>query len=52
MANNRYVLDTSAIFALIENEDGADRVEQVLKEGEILIPWLALLEVTYVSRQE
>lgn len=30
MADSRFVLDTSAIFTLIENEDGSDRVEQVL----------------------
>lgn len=52
MANNRYVLDTSAIFTLIENEDGADRVEELLRKSEIFLPWLVLLEVTYVSRQE
>lgn len=52
MANSRYVLDTSAVFALIEDEDGADRVEQILEEDEILLPWLVLLEITYVSRQE
>ncbi len=52
MAAKRYVLDTSALFTLIENEDGADRVEQILKKGEIILPWLVLLEVTYISRQE
>ena len=40
------------MFALIEDEDGADRVEQILEEDEILLPWLVLLEITYVSRQE
>jgi predicted nucleic acid-binding protein len=52
VASSPYILDTSAIFVLIENEDGADRVEQLLREKEILIPWLVLLEVTYISRQE
>lgn len=32
MANNRFVLDTSAIFTLIEDEEGASRVELVLKK--------------------
>ena len=34
MANNRFVLDTSAIFTLIEDEEGASRVEQILKKGD------------------
>jgi uncharacterized protein len=52
VANNRFVLDTSAIFTLIEDEEGADRVEQVLKKGDIYFPWAALLEMMYISHQE
>lgn len=52
MANNRFVLDTSAIFTLIEDEEGASRVEQVLKKGDIYFPWVALLEMMYISHQE
>ena len=48
----QYVLDTSAIITLLEDEDGADRVEQVLQECRVLLPWTVLLEVTYISRQE
>ena len=32
MANRPYLLDTSALFTLIEDEDGADRVESVLNK--------------------
>jgi len=46
-----YVLDTSALVALIEDEPGADRVAQVLAEEQVLLPWTVLLEVHYVTRQ-
>jgi predicted nucleic acid-binding protein len=52
MANNRFLLDTSAIFTLIEDEDGADRVEQILKKNDVIISWVALMEMMYISRQE
>jgi len=48
----RYLLDTSALLTLIEDETGAERVEQVLTEGEVCLPWLVLLEAYYVSLQE
>ena len=50
--SERYLLDTSALMALIEDEVGADRVEQILHQKETLIASVALLEVYYVSRQE
>jgi predicted nucleic acid-binding protein len=46
------LLDSSAVIALIEDEAGADRVEEVLRGGDALLPWLALLEVHYITRQE
>jgi ribonuclease VapC len=52
MANNRFILDTSAIFTLIEDEEGASRVEQVLKKSEVLISWVSLMEMMYISQQE
>lgn len=52
MADSRFVLDTSAIFTLIEDEDGSDRVEQVLRENEVIVSWVALMEMMYISRQE
>jgi ribonuclease VapC len=52
MAASPFVLDTSALFTLIEDEDGADRVEEVLRQHEIIIPWVAILEVMYISRRE
>jgi predicted nucleic acid-binding protein len=47
-----YVLDTSAILTLMEDENGADRVAELLHEKKIWLPWLVLLEATYITRQE
>lgn len=52
MARKRYVLDTSALFTLIEEEDGVDRVEEIVRTEDAFLPSLALLEVHYVTRQE
>ena len=52
MSPERYLLDTSALMALIEDEAGADRVEQVISQGLALLPWPVLMEVYYITRQE
>ena len=52
MNGDRYLLDTSAILALMEDEDGADRVEEILREGEAILPFPGLLETYYISLQE
>ena len=57
MAEQTYVLDTSAIFAFAENEAGADRVEQILKsarnhESEAYISFASITESYYISWQE
>lgn len=44
-----YLLDTSALLAMIEDEPGAERVEDLLRQERVLIPWVALLEVHYVT---
>ena len=46
---NLYLLDTSAWFTLMEDEEGADEVERILQNGEILIPFIVLLEVYPIS---
>lgn len=48
----KFVLDTSAIFSLIESETGKERVAQIFREEEILIPFVSLLELHYISWQE
>jgi predicted nucleic acid-binding protein len=47
-----FVVDTSALLTLIEDEIGAERVDQVLRTERVWIPWLVLLEVNYITRQE
>ena len=52
-----YVLDTSAWLALIEDEEGADLVQQILekaKSGEvdILVSFMSFMEVMYITLQE
>lgn len=55
--NKKYVLDTSALFSFIEDEDGADEVERLLQlaengEAEIYISFVTLTEVFYITSQE
>lgn len=52
MSETRYLLDTSALLTLIEDEQGSDRVEELLRGGKTILPWIALLEVYYISLQE
>ena len=47
-----YLLDTSALFTFIEDEHGADRVEQALNQVTTLLPWTVLLETYYITLQE
>lgn len=52
MPTRKFVLDTSALFSLIESEAGKERVAQIIREEEILLPFISLLELHYISRQE
>ena len=52
-----YVLDTSALLTLIEDEAGADQVQELLekaKRGEVilLVSFMSFMEVYYISLQE
>lgn len=47
-----HLLDSSALFALIEDEPGADRVQEAIAGGGAVLSCLALLEVYYVTLQE
>jgi ribonuclease VapC len=47
-----YVLDTSAIMTLMENEAGADQVEEILRNESVLLPFVVSLEVYYITLQE
>jgi predicted nucleic acid-binding protein len=52
VARKAYLLDTSAVFTFIEEEPGFERVKEVLREEDTLLPSPVLLEVHYISRQE
>jgi predicted nucleic acid-binding protein len=52
MAGKSFLLDTSALLAFIEKEDGAERVREVLLQQTIIIPWLSILETVYISQRE
>jgi len=52
VSDDRYLLDTSAILTLLEDEEGAERVEALLREGQVLLPFLVLLETYYITLQE
>jgi len=52
MPDEAFVLDTSALMAFIEKEEGAERVKDVLRHNPIILPWIALLEVVYISHRE
>ena len=47
-----YLLDTSALLTFIEDEPGSDRMEEVLKDAAILLPWPVLMETYYITLQE
>jgi len=54
---DRYLLDTSAVFALTDDEPGADEVQRLLDAAAaggppVLICTLTLMEVYYVNLQE
>jgi predicted nucleic acid-binding protein len=51
-SSDQYLLDTSAVLAWLEGEDGAPRVRAILRHGQALLAWAALLEVHYITLQE
>ncbi len=52
MNESPYLLDTSAILTFLEDEDGAGRVETLLREADVIIPFLSLLEMYYITMRE
>ena len=55
--NKIYILDTSALFAYLEDESGSDEVDNLLKSAEngdslIYISFISLTEVYYITLQE
>ncbi|GAB4500936.1 MAG: hypothetical protein Fur0035_04760 [Anaerolineales bacterium] len=48
---NKYVLDTSAVVAMMRLEPGAERVRDLIRaaEGNIILPWVVLYEIYYLT---
>lgn len=51
MKTDIYLPDTSAVLTLMDGEEGADLVEDILRTREILLPAIVLFEVYYKSIQ-
>lgn len=56
-SKDRFLLDTSALFAYFTGEAGAARVREIIQLGEkgtaqIFIPFVVMAEVYYISFQE
>jgi predicted nucleic acid-binding protein len=51
-AKASFLLDTSALLTLLEDEPGAERVQQVLQQAQTFICAVSLLEVCYITLQE
>jgi PIN domain nuclease of toxin-antitoxin system len=49
---DEYLLDTSSVIAYLEDEAGADRVEELLRTERILLAFVTVIEVHYVATQE
>ena len=47
-----HVLDTSALLALLEDEEGADTVERVLHHEKVFVSFISLMEFLYVKLRE
>jgi len=52
LSSSLYLLDTSAVLTFLEDEDGADRVEVILRQEQIVLPYCVLLEAYYITLQE
>ncbi len=52
MARRNYVLDTSVLFAMIEDENGAERVKRVMRSENAILPWPVLFETHHITQQE
>lgn len=51
MKDDLFLPDTSAILTMMDNEEGAEVVENILRTKEIVLPAIVLLEVYYTTIQ-
>ena len=52
MSKSIYLLDTSAVMTFLEDEEGAERVETLIRNEQFLLPYIVLLEIYYITVQE
>ena len=52
MNEERFILDTSAILTFLQDEEGAERVDTILRKSEVLLPFFVPLETYYITLQE
>ncbi len=52
MKGKLFLPDTSAILTMMDNEEGADVIEDILRTKDILLPALVLFEVYYKTIQK
>ncbi len=50
--HDAFVLDTSAVLALLEAEDGATTVRDIIARGAAMLPWIAALELHCITARE
>lgn len=51
-SEEKYLLDTSACLAFLQDEEGADEVEAILRRKRCFLPFVVLLEVYYLTFRE
>lgn len=51
MKTDLFLPDTSAVLTMMDNEEGAELVDDILRTKEILLPAMVLFEVYYKSIQ-
>lgn len=52
MNSVKYLLDTSALMTFIAQEAGAERIETILRDGNVILTWVSLLEIHYITLQK
>jgi len=53
----RYILDTSALLTYFEDEEGADRIEELLEQAQhhqvfLLVSFISFMEIFYITLRE
>ena len=49
MSSDLFLPDTSAVLTMLDNEEGADIVEDIIRKKDILFPSIVLFEVYYIT---